>query len=929
MSPIESLPVKSVLLLLLCLHTVSAQSNSTPLEPSKPIEQELAGGQTHSYSIALQAGQYAHVVVEQRGVDVVLVFRGPDGQKLVELDTPSEDHGREPVSVLAEVAGTYLLEVTAWPNVPKGRYQVTLDELRTATQQDRSRITAQIAFTEAKRLRNQRTRAAYRKAIDKYQEALIVWRNLNDAQLKAYTLNEVGLIYGDIGEYQKALDAYNEAHQLYTQLGDWKSASAMDINTAWTYSELGEHQKALDLYLRVQEVHREKDKSYVDPLLLNNIGATYSDLGQFQTGLDIHLRVLPLRRAIGSVGGQAITLNNIAKCYQNLGDRAKALDYYLQALNLMPRLGNPFYTATTLNNIGVAYRNLGQLDKAIDHLNQALVLRQTIGDENGEAVTQWELAQLERDRGNFVVARTRIETALARIESLRPKVTSQRLRTSLFASAQRYREFYIGLLMRMHQQSPAEHFDVAAFQASDTGRARSLLELLAEANVSLREGVDASLLDRERDLLDAMSDVADRQSRLFRIRHTAEDATTVSRELATATAEYEKVQDRIRQSSPRYAALTQPVPLKLDDIQQRVLDTDTLLLEYSLGEEKSFLWAVTPTSIKSYELPGRTTIEPLARRVYDLLVQRDPKYADAASQLSRLLLGPVSADLRDKRLLIVGDGVLQYVPFAALPGPADANPLIVSHEIVTAPSAAVVFVLRQETKTRPQAEKTLAVFADPVFSTNDPRVASSQTAVALRSGLQDLRRLRFTRQEADEITRFVADDSKIKAVDFSANRTLATSGELGRYRIVHFATHGLINNEHPELSGIVLSLVDEKGQPQNGFLRLFDLYNLKLSADLVVLSACQTALGREIKGEGLVGLTRGFMYAGAPRVVASLWQVEDRASAEMMKRFYEGMFVKKLSPAAALKAAQVSMHTDKRWHAPYYWAAFTLQGEWR
>jgi CHAT domain-containing protein len=195
--------------------------------------------------------------------------------------------------------------------------------------------------------------------------------------------------------------------------------------------------------------------------------------------------------------------------------------------------------------------------------------------------------------------------------------------------------------------------------------------------------------------------------------------------------------------------------------------------------------------------------------------------------------------------------------------------------------------------------------------------------------LANLRRLRFSRQEADEIARLAADGSKLQAVDFAANRKLATSAELGQYRIVHFATHGLINNRYPELSGVVLSLVDEKGLPQNGFLRLYDLYNLKLSADLVVLSACQTALGKEIKGEGLVGLTRGFMYAGAPRVIASLWQIDDRASAEFMKRFYQALLGQNLTPAAALRSAQVSMQNDKRWNSPHYWAAFTLQGEWR
>ena len=190
-------------------------------------------------------------------------------------------------------------------------------------------------------------------------------------------------------------------------------------------------------------------------------------------------------------------------------------------------------------------------------------------------------------------------------------------------------------------------------------------------------------------------------------------------------------------------------------------------------------------------------------------------------------------------------------------------------------------------------------------------------------------RLRFSRQEAEEIARLSADPRTLKAVDFSANRSTAIDAKLGDYRIVHFATHGLINNQNPDLSGVVLSLVDEQGRPQNGFLRLYDIYNLKLNADLVVLSACQTALGKEIKGEGLVGLTRGFMYAGAPRVVASFWRIDDRATADIMRRFYEAMLKDGLRPAAALRAAQVSMWHEKRWQSPHYWAAFTIQGEWR
>lgn len=169
----------------------------------------------------------------------------------------------------------------------------------------------------------------------------------------------------------------------------------------------------------------------------------------------------------------------------------------------------------------------------------------------------------------------------------------------------------------------------------------------------------------------------------------------------------------------------------------------------------------------------------------------------------------------------------------------------------------------------------------------------------------------------------------MEALGFSASRATAMGTDLGQYRIVHFATHGLLDSENPELSGLVFSLLDQKGMRQDGFLQLQDIYNLNLPVDLVVLSACETGLGKEIQGEGLVGLTRGFMYAGASRVVASLWKVDDVATAELMERFYKNMEREKMRPAAALRQAQMQMWQRKRWHDPYYWAGFELQGEWK
>jgi len=240
--------------------------------------------------------------------------------------------------------------------------------------------------------------------------------------------------------------------------------------------------------------------------------------------------------------------------------------------------------------------------------------------------------------------------------------------------------------------------------------------------------------------------------------------------------------------------------------------------------------------------------------------------------------------------------------------------------------------LRQENAGRKPASKQLALFADPVFQAADPRIQAARTlpaAYASEGPVPEFARLRFSRMEAADIARMADPAQTLQALDFDASRETALSPELGDYRLVHFATHSILDNQHPEFSGVVLSLVDRSGRPQNGFLRLYDIYNLRLGADLVVLSACSTALGEEVKGEGLIGLTRGFLFAGAPRVVATLWEIDDRTTREAMKLFYEGMLARGERPAAALRAAQLALWKSKGWDAPYYWAAFTMQGEWR
>jgi CHAT domain-containing protein len=331
--------------------------------------------------------------------------------------------------------------------------------------------------------------------------------------------------------------------------------------------------------------------------------------------------------------------------------------------------------------------------------------------------------------------------------------------------------------------------------------------------------------------------------------------------------------------------------------------------------------------------------------------------------LSQMILGPVAGQLGQKRLLIVGDGFLQYLPFSTLPTPeaktatldinsvTNGEPLLVNHEIVSLPSASMLEVIRHNPSDLPQPTKTLAVLADPVFSPTDerltrtlrktnsptkhvPSVSPDATNTPLNTEFTPVQplysRLRATAQEAKQILETLPASEKLEKMGFAASRQAAISPELRQYRILHFATHGILNTQNPERSGIVLSTFDRQGQllPRS-VLSTPDVFNLKLAADLVVLSGCRTGLGKEVKGEGLVGLTGGFMYAGAKRVLVSLWSVDDEPASELMARFYRGMFKDKLSPAKALRAAQLSMWRDPQWQLPYYWAAFTLQGDWK
>ena len=522
-----------------------------------------------------------------------------------------------------------------------------------------------------------------------------------------------------------------------------------------------------------------------------------------------------------------------------------------------------------------------------------------------------------------------------------------------------------------------------ALRISEEGRARSLLDMLAEVNAQITEGVPADLLKRKQDNLNRQQEIAAQLTGVSLAADQKAKPSDLEKELESLQTEFDQIENQIRTSSPRYASLTTTEPISLADIQQKVLDDNTALLEYALGDDASYLFAATRTGISVFKLPAKSQFTELATAFRDQMVppnlvrgivstnagdqrgvglsQAPPadvaEFATASNALYKLAIEPAAGLIGEKRLLIVADGALNYVPFEAFvktKAGADYTSLdylIKSNEIAYAPSASVIAAIRSSS-TATEGANTILIVADPVFNSDDPRLKGARPAagsseerglgLALNSAISDvtgtestggglrLARLPGTRAEAEAIAAIArAGGAKSESwIDLAANEDKIDSADVANYRIVHIATHGLLDVERPQFTGVVLSLVGNT--KADGFLRTDEIFNLKMRPALVMLSACETGLGKEKRGEGVIGLTRAFMYAGAPTVGVSLWSVADKSTAELMTDFYKRLLSPTPHPSvAAMRDAQLAMISGKKYSAPFYWAPFVLVGEWK
>lgn len=710
------------------------------------------------------------------------------------------------------------------------------------------------------------------------ESALPVFQRIADKDNAAIALNILGMLARQSGDLEESLRNYRRARNDFASVGD----------------DLGEV---------------ESISAIADILLSQH---KYLDLGP------LYARKFHLAQKTSSHGFQAWAFLDLAGVYARQHRYAQAEENYQRGLAEFRVAGDPDGQSDALERMAGLQVEQGRDQQALQLLGEAQALRDQAGEIEDLARIQYLHARIYLRLNDLEKARSEIEKTIAIIESQRLRIAKFDSRGQYFASVHEYYSLYIQVLMALDKLHPYQKYAQLAFEAAERSKVRSLLDLLE--NIQQDFPCD----------------------------------TLLASNLKAATTEA-----NLKPSGA--LELTTPQPLTLGKVQGEIQDADALLLEFALGEDRSFAWLVDGNRLISVDIGPAAEIRNRVRMFRKALLPIETKANETPTdylrrraaarstlilqsrKLSNLLLGPVHLPAR-KRLLIVPDGSLQYLPFAALSiaeNGRDAVPLVELYELAMLPSASALVSLRRTAGKRPQPADEVTVFADPVFEPPGKPIPASVSSSSgsprsreLTRALRDLRdsqwipNLPGSRNEALAIQQITGPARTRLVMGYEANREAIMGSSIARQRIIHFATHGMMDTRHPEMSGLVLSMFNKRGEAQDGYLRLSDIYNLKLSADLVVLSSCESALGKDLGSEGINGLPRAFLYAGARSVIASLWKVDDEATVPLMKIFYSRL-QRGENPARALQAAQLDLLKNARLSDPYYWAAFVLEGDYR
>ncbi len=818
-----------------------------------------------------------------------------------------------------------------------GYYQQAL------TLQQKAGAPAAEAFTLASLGLLARDRGDMAQALDSFTRGIELAKRSGNRSAEAYLLFTTGSFYLRRGELQHAVELLTQALALFRVQGDQSQVAYVLAALGSASLYLGDPDRAFASYQEVLDLqHANPDPSLQVSALLY-LGWVLQLRGDIPGAVERYTRALGISRAANYSPGLMQSLYYLGRAELHQGRTSDGIGSLQESLAVAERMKNDLGKAQALLELGRGAHARGDDEEAAVQFHQALDLSRSLQNFVVEASTQGAISRLERDRGNLPAARGAIEEAIRILDTVRSKVASQRLRVSFVASRQAYYDLHLDILMRLHEEDSAGGYLPEALAASERARARGLLDLLAEGRIDVRQGISADLKQREEEIDERLSILQTQM--LEHLSAGAWDGTKAAlleEGIRQADADRETLEWEIRRRNPRYAAVRYPEPLRLEEIQA-LLDDRTAFLEYAVGEERSFLFVVTREKLTSYPLPPAAQLAAEVQKIGIGLKapgrRQLMQYTGLAWKLYQELIAPAAEALTGKpHLIIAPDGPLHFLSFEALltrsadglDDYAELPYLIRDRSVTYVPSGSVLAELARA------RERTVTVapplrfvgFADPV-----PSVAATAASLAtvrdgtLATALPGLGRLVQSRREVQGIADLYSPGESRLYMDREATEeNVKDNGLLRTARRIHFATHGLLDEKQPELSGLVLTRTP--GSREDGLLQVYEIFNLELDADLVVLSACDTGLGNAVGGEGLLGVTRALLYAGAHSVVVSLWQVDDTSTPDLMVGFYRDLD-KAGDKAEALRQAKLTMIHEKRFAHPFYWAPFILIGESR
>lgn len=843
-----------------------------------------------------------------------------------------------------------------------------------------------------------RTSADYKKAIDFYRRALPIFHEIQLPEGEGVVLNAIGLAFYDQGEHKIAMEYYKKALPLIQKANNKRTTANLINNIGSILWSTGELESAVDSYNQVLDIYKEIDSQEGIGITFHNLGSVYDDMGDYNEATKFYNKALEVEKSINDILGESITRVMLGRSKNFLGKTSEAIKSYELAIKSAEIAGNKNVKSIALTELGNSYVRLKENEKAVKQYELAMPILKEVGNKKGEAINLvgqgklfledkkysvasnklleglkiiqditdisleldalYGLAKLEQSQGNLKKGLEYIRKAVDLLESQRARLHTFKSRTAYFASVHDYYDLYIEILLQLRDKSPEN--DVLAFQMSEVAHARTLGESLIESTGVVRKNIDENLANQERENLELLDKKLQARLELTGSNKHLE-VKKMDKEIESIKEKLKNLDREIRKQNATYISFKSVEKLNLKEIQNS-LDTETKVVEYFLGNSNTYVWLISKNSFSVYLLPNTKEINQSVRKLYEAIAARaitvpfeekvdrdirikkaDENYPIISQELSNLILKPLNLN-ETKKLIIIPDGSLHYIPFNVL---ADPNarvftPLVVNYEVSCLPSFTSLSILR--TVQRPATLKTAIVISDPVFSINDPRLQGTKGKIGdeeiahrrtifdrATSGsekLTKLPRLIHTLEESNSIKALVEPNLFSEKTGFAANSSVVKDDKNRNHRIWHFATHATVNSENPELSGLVLSLFDSQGGSTQGFISLSQIFSLKFPCELVFLSACDTGLGQEMKGEGLVGFTQGFMFAGAKRVITTKWSINDKASSELVSIFYQKLLKERKTYVASLREAQLEIMVKPRLSSPYYWASFVLQGEY-